>query len=146
MNEKGIHPRHLKLEILQDKPESILLERKKSHGLSAKRERGNNRKSASETERVRARQKECERDRTSASETERARQNERERDRTSASDRTRPWAWQIKGECLGNGLQTEGFERLFMSRDYAYGKRAVVSTVAPEPLGKEQGRGGASGQ
>ncbi len=79
---------------------------------------------------------ERERDRKSASETERARA-----DRTSASDRTRPWAWQIKGECLGNGLQTEGFERLFMSRDYAYGKRAVVSTVAPEPLGKERGGG-----
>lgn len=51
MNEKGIHPRDLKLEILQGKPESTLLERKKSHGLSAKRERGNDRKSASETER-----------------------------------------------------------------------------------------------
>lgn len=48
---------------------------------------------------------------------------------------------------MGNGLQTEGlraplYEPGEKIQDYAYGKRGVVSTVAPEPLGKEQGRGG----
>lgn len=51
---------------------------------------------------------------------------------------------------MGNGLQTEGLRAPLYEpgeniQDYAYGKRGAVSTVAPEPLGKEQGRGGAYG-
>lgn len=48
---------------------------------------------------------------------------------------------------MGNGLQTKRvraplYEPGEKNQDYAYGKRGVVSTVAPEPLGNEQGRGG----
>lgn len=78
------------------------------------------------------------------------RERGKDRKRASERDRKRLWAWQIKGEGLGNGLQTEGLRAPLYEpgeniQDYAYGKRGAVSTVAPEPLGKEQGRGGAYG-
>ncbi len=63
MNENRIHPRNLKLEILQGRLESILLERKKNSRDYPQKESERDRKRASETERERARQKESETER-----------------------------------------------------------------------------------
>ncbi|KAI7792263.1 hypothetical protein IRJ41_000606, partial [Triplophysa rosa] len=67
-----------------------------------------------------------------------------QRERETEREREGRGVCQIKG-VWETGFRLSAYERLFheaeKTPDYAYGKRAEVSTVAPEPLGKEARRG-----
>lgn len=64
-----------------------------------------------------------------------------QRERETERERESRGVCQIKESVWETGCRLRAYERLFheaeKTPDYAYGKRAGLSTVAPEPLGKE---------